>query len=165
VRWFTETGHGNDVWREPAYPLPVIGGTRSVEYSLPARGMVWRSASRQFRIGFRNAGTITGGVVDQTIVQVTVLPVYGAKSPTYPYQHLAQPGAAIQQVFPMTAREWRLRDSTGLPIAVGAISITFVGALGALFGPVDASLLSEYTSLPHDAAAWLTDSLVYADYR
>ena len=165
VRWFTETSHGDAVWREPQPTFPIVSGTPVLSYSLPARGMTWRTAARQWRIGFRNQSMITGAPLLLSTVQVTVLPVWGAWVDRYPYTHLALPVAGVVQPYPLTAREWRLRDAFGLPLALGAASIIQNGLLGALFGPTDGALFSDFSPIPHDAAGWAADVPVYAEYQ
>lgn len=165
VRWRIEVGHGSAAWSEPQPALPVVAGEPMLNYSLPARGMAWRVTSRWIRLFFANQGTIVGGALEETIVQVTVLPTWSAFWPLYPYQHLAFPVIGVQQPFPLTAREWRLRDSQGQPVAVGAISIIFVGLLGGTFGVTDAALFKDYGPIPHEAVAWRAALPVYADYR
>ena len=166
VRWKTEIGHGSAAWVEPQPSFQDVAGSPMLNYSLPARGMAWHVTTRWFRIAFANQGTLVGGVLEESTVQVTVLPTWSAAGwALYPYSHLAFPVAGVQQPFPMTAREWRLRDSQGQPIAVGAISILFVGLLGALFGVTDAALFKDYGPIPHEAVAFDSDAPVYADYR
>jgi hypothetical protein len=166
VRWFSETSHGDSVWREPAPTLPIIAGTPVVDHSLPARGMSFRVTARQFRIGFRNQGMITGAPLVRTKVQVSILPGWGAFPPIYPYQQIVLPfGATVQQPFPITAREWKLTDITGQPLALGAVAITFVGILGALFGITDAALYDDFAPIPHDAAAFVASAPCYVSYR
>jgi len=152
VRWFSEIGHGDQVWREPTPVLPVIAGAPYLDYGLPARGMSWRVTSRQFRIGFHNQGTLGGAPVVRTTVQVSVLPAWGAFWPVYPYQHLAVPFLGHQQPFPITAREFKLTDLAGLPLALLAVSTTLIGLNGGLLSVQDGALYADWTPVPHLAA-------------
>lgn len=165
VRWFSETSHGDAVWTEPAETLPIISGTPVVDHSLPARGFSFRVTARQFRIGFRNQGMITGAPLVRTKVQVSILPGWGAFPPIYPYQQIVFPFAGVQQPFPITAREWKLTDATGKPLALGAIAIVFVGILGALFGATDGAIYDDFGPIPHDAASFVASGGCYVSYR
>jgi len=165
VRWSTVTSHGDSAWTEPQPALALVAGTPMLEYSLPARGMSWRVTSREFRIAFRNQGLITGAPLTQSTIHVSFLPGWGAFSPLYPYQHIALPVGGVQQPFPITAREWKLTDFVGLPLAPAAVGILFVGVMGALFGATDGAAFADFRPIPHDAAAFVAGSLVYASYR
>lgn len=165
VRWFSEIGHGDAVWREPQPALPIVQGTPITEYSLPARGMVWRTTSREFRIGFRLQGVLAGPAPTKATIQVTILPGWGLLWPTYPYQHIVFPTAGIVTGFPMTAREWRLTDAVGRPLAPAAVSVTFVGIVGALFGVSDGALFDDWRPLPHDAVGFSASAPCFVSYR
>lgn len=165
VRWYAEFGHGDQTWRDPTPVLPSIAGSPYLDYGLPGRGMSWRITARQFKIGFRTQGTLGGAAVAETRIQVSALPGWGAFWPVYPYQQLAVPFSAVQQPFPITAREWRLQTLTGVAIAPGAIAITLIGINGGLIAVVDAALFAEYRPIPHLAAGWVAAAACEAAYR
>ncbi len=165
VRWFTEIGHGDQTWRDPPPVLPIIVGSPYLEYGLPGRGMSWRVTARQFRVGFRTQGTLGGAAVADVSVQVSALPGWGAFWPVYPYQQLAVPFSAVQQPFPITAREWRLQTLTGVPLAPGAIAIRLIGINGGLLAVVDGAEFAEYRPIPHLAAGWVAAAACEAAYR
>ncbi len=165
VRWFSETSHGDSVWREPPDVMPIISGTPYVEHSLPARGFSIRVTARQFRIGFRNQSMITGAPLERTKVQVSILPGWGAFPPIYPYQQICFPVVDVQQPFPITPREWKLTDITGQPLALGAVAIVFAGIIGGVFGATDGALYADFGPIPHDAAAFLASAPCYVSYR
>ena len=167
VRWSIEVTELDAVWKEPMPAADLVAGTTMLDYSLPARGMAWRVPVSQFRIAFRNQGMLASATpLLKSTIKVTVLPVWGGFEDRYPYTYLAFPVAGVQHPFPMTAREWRLVDSEGVPFAAGSgIVILFVGILGALFGASAAEDYADFQPIPHDAVAFGTDSPVYAAYR
>lgn len=167
VRWFSEIGHGDAVDRDPEPAFPIVAGTLMQNYSLPARGMSWRTPARQFRIGFQNISMLTGAPLTRTKIKVSVLPVWGAYTGVFPYQTLQGPVVAgVQFPFPLTAREFKLTDAFGLPLALGVVTVIFIGLLGALFGPVDGSFYADWRPIPHDAVAFgAGPGSSYAAYR
>jgi len=165
VRWKTETGAGQAVWKEP-FETP-NGTTLNVPgFAVPARGMVWRNGARQFRISFFNAGTASGSSFGQATLQVTILPVWAGLVDTYPYADSRAVVTLTGTPFPMTAREWRLMDLRGLPLAPAAVTLAFIGVNGAPFAGGDASLFGDWQPIPFEAAAWAADTPgVYVAYR
>lgn len=165
VRVKTELGHAEATWTEPPTPFAVISGTPYQRPSLPARGAVWRLNVRTLRLTFFNAGVVAGAPWTQGDVQVSIQPAAAMCLPTFVYQDIAFPVAAVTHLFPMAAREWRLTDDTGLPLAPAAVSVIPVGAAGALLGAVDAASIADFRPIPHDAAGWVASARVYAAYR
>ncbi len=165
VRWFMEIGHGDATLREATPVLPIIVGSPYLDYGLPARGMSWRVTARQFRIGFRCQGSLGGAPITETKVQVSVLPGWGAFSPRYPYTHLALPFTAQQQQFPITAREFKMTDLAGLPLALAAVSTTLVGINGGLLSVQDGALYADWTPIPYLAAGIVCSAVCELAYR
>lgn len=166
VRMRAELGHGKVVWRDPSDPFAIIAGAAFQHYSLPARGAVWRLNVREFRLAFTLLPPLSGADFASVSVQVSVQPCLGMPLPLFPYADLAFPvGPTIQHAFPMEAREWRLADATGLPLAPAAVGITFAGINGALFGPIDGASVADYRPIPHEAAGWLPTFPTWAYYR
>lgn len=167
VRWWTETSAGNAVWKEP-FTTPT-DTTQIDSFAIPARGMVWRTGARAFRIGFYVEGTTSGAVIDAAVLQVSIMPVWDSTVDTSPYQdsnaRLLTPPKA--RPFPMTAREWRVYDSTGLPFAPALTTVAFVGLNGAVFPyvGVDAALYGDWQPIPFDAVAWAGPAGIFAAYR
>ena len=88
----------------------------------------------------------------------------------YPYGATSQPqpaAAATLNVFPMTAREWRVLDQLGRPFAAGVQTVGFAGVNGVIFAAaVDAADYADWQPIPFDAAAWGASAPnVYAAYR
>lgn len=165
VKWSAELAHGDAVWLEPTPALQQIAGTPMQPYTLPARGMVWRTNPREFRLDFRNAGALTGQPMGRCVVQVSILPCNGQGRVLYPYEH--ESGLAVGNVvqpFPMGAREWMVVDSDGTPLA-GPGGVVFVGVAGALFGPVPWAQLNPWLPIPHDAVGWIPSAPAWAVYR
>lgn len=164
VRFSVEASAGNAVWTEPPEERP--GTTPYLDFAVPARGMVFRVAARQFRITFFVVGTNAGGPIAKSKLLVTILPVWSAKLDIYPYAATQQPVGGAN-VFPMTAREWRVQDQFGRPFAPAVATIGLLGVNGVLFAPaIDAADYAEWQPIPHDAAAWgATTVAVYAAYR
>ena len=129
--------------------------------------MVWRNGVRQFRITFFAAGTAAGATLGEAVLQVSILPVWAGLVDTYPYAD----SKAVQSFttvapFPMTAREWRVQNLSGLPIPFGGATIAFAGVNGAPFVGGDASLYADWQPIPFQAAGWGTGAPgVYAAYR
>lgn len=164
VRWRTEVSAGNAVWKEP-FQVPAAT-TQSRNFAVPARGMVWRTGARQFRIGFTWDGDNASAANGQAVLQVSILPVWGTEVDTYPYAETGARNDLNAYPFPMTAREWRLYDADGLPIdPADGLVVLFVGLGGALFGVNDPALYADWRPVPFDAVAWGSSAGVYASYR
>lgn len=165
VRWRMQLGHGRSVWPEPP-PVPAfIAGSPMHEYTLPARGMILRLNVRELKLLLRLAPPIGGPDIASVDVELSVQPCWGMLVPQVPYAHWALAGAGFQQPHPMEAREWRLTDLAGLPLAPGAVGIVQLGIAGALFGAADGASYADYRPVPHDAAGWTCDADCYAYYR
>lgn len=164
VRFSTVIGHGNTAWSEPQATLPIIAGTPILDYTLPARGMVFRVSARQFNIIFQNAGVLAGFPLASISVLVSINPVWGNPIEPYPYSYLADRTAGVIHPFPMTARLWRLTDLAGLPIGAGP-GVLFVGVTGAIFGVNPASSYSTFQPIPHDAVGFIASDPMYAHYQ
>ena len=165
VTWSSEMGHGQDVWEEPFPMLENAAPFGQEPFNLPGRGMVVRTAAREFRIAFRNTGDLAGDPIAEIRVQVTILPVWGGSRQAYTYSDVAFPFGASPHPFPMTAREWRLTDSIGLPLT-GAETVFFLTVNGSAFGLGPASAFGgDWFPIPHDAVAWVPDAPMYAAYR
>ena len=173
IRWSSEVTHGHAVWTEPAQTQKELAQlVPSLDYALPGRGMVWRTSSRRFTITFRNAGELgTGDDIASSKLLVSILPVWGGLVDVYPYAHVSQniPASNLQRnVFPMTAREWRLMTVLGRPVTAAAIDIQLSGVTGQPLpggGSVDAADYSDWQPIPFDAAFWIPNGTVYAAYR
>lgn len=165
VRVKTELGHAEATWTEPPALFAIVAGTPVQRPSLPARGAVWRLNVRELRLTFYNAGVVAGAPWTEGDLQVTIQPAAAMQLPTYPYQDIAFPVAAVQHLFPMEAREWRLTDVVGLPVAPAAVSVIPTGSAGALLGAVDAAAVADFRPIPHDAVGWVASARVYAAYR
>lgn len=171
VRWYTEVSAGNTVWKEP-FPSPDIGalGTAAQfqDFRVPARGMVWRTGARQFRIAFYADGSVASPTVRvNAVLQVSILPVFGTTVDTYPNSdggtfNFVDPKATP---FPMVAREWKLQDVRGVPIGPTIIpSIGLLNANGLPYFGADASLYADWQPIPFEAVAWAAPG-AYAAYR
>jgi len=166
VRWWTEVSAGNAVWKEP-FPTPV-DTVQANDFQVPARGMVWRTGARQFRIAFYNDGHNQGVATDEaSVLQVSILPVWGTQVDTYPYQDANNRVNGKTHPFPMTAREWKITDVNGLPFALGGGSVIFASINGLPFpgGGADYSLYADWQPIPFEAAGWIGDLGSYAAYR
>lgn len=164
VTWTDELAHGELVWAEPFPALAQIAGTPMVDHTLPARGMVFRTNAREYRINFTNRGTLTGAPMGRCVVQVSILPCSGQDIPRYPREHVAYSPGTVIQPFPMAAHEWQVTDADGTPMT-GAGGVVFVGIAGALFGPVPWNVLDPWLPIPHDAVGWIPSTTVWAQYR
>ena len=165
VQWWCEFGHGDAVWRQPPPALAQIAGTPMEDYSLPARGMVWRTNSREFRIGFRNRNSLGAGTLTNCTLQVSILPCCGQSPPLYPRAN--EPGipiGGVVQPFPMEANEWKLTDAEGRPLTIAG-GVTLVGIAGALFGPLLYTEVQEWLPIPFDAVGYQPADLVWAAFR
>lgn len=166
VRWFIEVGHGSDVWREPPLSKTLQQLTMQ-DFTLPGRGMIWRVATRFFRIGFHNAGP-TAGPGRTFKVQVTFLPVWGEHSGVRPYVYRAPVnGVTDQHAFPIAAREFQIVDpATSRPPGPGVATITFVGITGDVSALIDVDDYSDFRAIPHEAAGFLiADAEMVVVYR
>lgn len=171
IRWKTELGAGSAVWKEP-FPVRTPPVTGSPGFAIPARGMVWRTASRQFRISFFSDNTQSGNPLTEATLQVTMLPVWSGQTPdAWAYGDTAQfgilaAGGAVSP-FPMAAREWLVQTMVGVPYAAGANAMAFVGVNGTVFGPgSDAADYADWRPIPFDAAGWAAVlPATYAAYR
>jgi len=165
VFWHMEIGHGDDQAREPI--LSLLTSIRA--FSLPARGMIWRTAARNFRIEFSNVGYIGAPAQAlKSIVQVSILPTYGTHINVAPYVLRNALSANFSEIhlFPITAREFKMTTNTGVPVPAATIQIQLKGITNADVGAiVDAAVYAEWTPVPHDAAGFLTDADVYTAYR
>jgi hypothetical protein len=166
VRWWTETSAGNAVWKE-RFPVPA-DTTQSQDFRIPARGMVWRTGARQFRIAFYCDGvTANQAALVNAVLQVSILPVWGTTVDTYPYQDGGPLNAAdpAYQPFPITAREWKLQTVLGVPFAPAAQGTVFFGLNGAFFLGADASAYADWQPIPFEAVGWAAPLDSYAAYR
>lgn len=166
VRFAAEFGHGDAVWKVPQPALALISGTPFVGFGVPARGMVHRLNSREFRIAFTNAGLITGAALPGVTLQVTILPtVGGVQPPRWPLATFAGPAVGgVLQPFPMDATQWKVMGADGLP-PVAAGSVVFTGIAGALIGPVAWATVDDWVEIPHDAVGWVPSAAIWAVYR
>lgn len=162
VRWRTEVSAGNAVWKEP-FQVPT-DTTQVRNFSVPARGMVWRTGARQFRIGFTWDGDNASQANGRAVLQVSILPVWGTEVDTYPYAETGARNDLNGYPFPMTSREWRLCNQNGLPVAPGSV-LVFLGIGGAIFGVTDPADYADWRPIPFDAVAWGSSAGVYAAYR
>lgn len=166
VRFSVEASAGNAVWSEPPKERP--GTVPYGAFAVPARGMAFRVAARQFRITFFVAGQNSGTTIAKSSLLVTMLPVWSGKLDVYPYSATVQPtGGTTVNVFPMTAREWRVLDQAGRPFVPAIQTISLLGVNGVVFAPaVDAADYADWQPIPHDAAAWgASANAMYAAYR
>ncbi len=165
ARWWTEVSAGNSVWKEP-FPTPT-DLIQVASFAIPARGMVWRTSARQFRIAFFLDGSTAGSSVTNGVLQVTVMPVRGGVVDSYPFQDSASfletPPRA--HPFPMTAREWKVTGATGLPVTPAGSLITFITNGGLPYAATDATEFGDWNPIPFDAVAWAAPSGIYAAYR
>jgi hypothetical protein len=153
IRWKTELGAGSAVWKEP-FQFP--GDTPAHPgFAVPARGMVWRTAPRQFRISFFNDGSQSGNPIGESTVQVTFLPVWGGVVDSEPFSDTAEAGIFVSGAltpFPMTVREWRVQTDLGVPFAPGVNGLAFVGMNGVVFGGgSDSADYADWQPIPFDA--------------
>ena len=165
VRWWTETGHGNSVWREPT-PFDVTSAVRMRNWSLPGRGIVFRIAARQFRIGFQGDG-IAGNpaAVIRNTIHVSIQPTYTAPCGC-PYTSSDLVPIGEVHAFPMTAREWQLMTADGQPVTGGVPDVEFIAVSGRVVATMQQQDYSDWRPIPHDAAGYrLTDVGAYAAFR
>lgn len=170
VRWRTEISAGNAVWKEP-FPTPDIGGVpgpQVLDFRVPARGMVWRTGARQFRIAFYADGTVANAsAVIKAVLQVSILPVFGTTVDTYPFSdggtfNILDPKASP---FPMVAREWKLQDIRGVPVTLGTIpAIALLNANGAPYFGADANAYADWQPIPFEAIGYLAPG-AFAAFR
>ncbi len=165
IRFSVEASAGNHVWSEP--PEERQGTARYRDFTVPARGMAFRVGARQFRITFFVVGNTSGTAFVNSSLRVTILPVYSSLVDVYPYGASNQPQENSVNVFPMTAREWRLQDQFGRPFAAAAQTVALLGVNGIVFGlGLDAEEYAEWQPIPFDAAAWAgSTAAMYAAYR
>jgi hypothetical protein len=167
VRWWTETSAGNAVWKERFPTRPETPQTE--DFRIPARGMVWRTGARQFRIAFYADGTVANtAALINAVLQVSILPVWGTTVDTYPYQDGGPFSGADPKAhpFPITAREWKLQTAQGIPMVLGAVPfIGFLGVNGVLYFGADASFYGDWQPIPFEAVGWAAGPDTYAAYR
>ncbi len=167
VRWWTETSAGNAVWKE-RFPTPK-DTAQSEDFRVPARGMVWRTGARQFRIAFYADGVVANqSVTINAVLQVSILPVWGTQVDTYPYQDGGPFSDANPKIhpFPMTAREWKLQTGQGVPFVFGVLpSVALIALNGVAFASADASLYGDWQPIPFEATSWAGPDGTYAAYR
>jgi hypothetical protein len=167
VRFRVELGHAEQVWTEPPAPFGQVAGAPLQEHSLPARGAIWRLNVRELRLQFRNAGVIGGGPGwSRGELQVSIQPCVGQHVPTLPWSSYVVPVVpSSPHLLPLEAREWKLMDVRGLPLAAGAVGIVLVGPAGALLAALDGALLFDWTPIPHEASGWTTDAPHWVAFR
>lgn len=167
VRWWTETSAGNAVWKE-RFPTPT-DTPMSEDFRIPARGMVWRTGARQFRIAFYADGVVANqSAIINAVLQVTILPVEGTHVDKYPYQDGGPLDDADPRYhpFPITAREWKLSTLAGVPFLLGVIpSVPLIALNGVPIPGADASLYGDWQPIPFEAAGWAGPDGTYAAYR
>jgi len=162
-RWSAELAHGDAVWTDPQPAIQQIAGTPMLAYSMPARGFVFRTNAREFRLAVQNAGDTLGGVVTRMDVLLSILPCSGMHIPVYPRSDIGIPAAGVIRPFPIGATEWKLSTDAGLPLAAGGVVLT--GIAGALIGPIAGPAAADWIPIAHDAVGWTPDSTMYAHYR
>lgn len=171
IRWKLELGHGDQTWNLPAGPLPIISGTFHESPILPGRGLLLRLSARRLKITFSGGLDLDGDEVVNTTIAVSVQPSTGDRCCNVDaYTQWADPSATPPpphlQPFPMGARQFRLREpDTGLPFQIGDCAVLFSAIAGELFGPVDATAYTQWSSIPVHAVALLTDAVAQVEYR
>ena len=166
VRWWTETGHGNSVWREPT-PFDQSAAIRMRDWSLPGRGIVFRVAARRFRIAFRGAGLVSdpASLVARNTIQVSIMPTY-TNACGCPYTSSNFAPLDVVHAFPMTAREWRLMTNDGLPVSGGPPRVDLIAVSGAVIATMQQQDYDDWNPIPHEAAGYrLTNTPAYAAFR
>lgn len=166
VEWSMEVGHGSDVWREPSLSK-TSQALKMKNFTLPGRGMIWRIASRWFRIGFANVGAFATSEA-KSIVQVSFLPVWGEHSGVRPYIYRAAISVANEQhPFPIAAREFRIQNpNSGLPFVAAVTDILFIGVTGNFLDTVDVTNYGDFHPIPHAAAGFrIISAAVDVAYR
>jgi len=165
VRWWAEISHGETNYRQPAPSFAIIAGSRLQDFTMPARGMVLRLSARTLRLGFYISAPPSGIAATKATIQVSCQPAYGNGQPLMPYQQMGFPIAGARTPLPMDAREMRLTDFAGLPLAPAAVAVIFVGLSGLLLGPVDGASYADWRPIPHDAASMTLGAGCWVAYR
>jgi hypothetical protein len=167
VRWSTETGHGDMVWREPQPNLPNISIEPSEPFTLPGRGMLFRTSARQFRITMFTEGGALGGVITESAIRVSVNPCWGERWEASPYSDsIRKVGVGQIVAMPIHAREWRLSGVSGLPVPIGGTDVRLLSLTGFVIALEDAALYADWAPIPHDVASYQpVTGAVFAHYR
>lgn len=170
IRWRHKFGHGTGLWE---LPIPKTPGLLRVnlDYTVPARGLMFRMMNRELRLLFKNGGNVahTGSLTDIQLL-VTINPVGESDFQAQQYAqsrfNIVDPLA--RNSFPISAREWALRGESGLPIPVGT-TVNFFSLTGVLYASADASNFADWHPIPEPAQAWNVNANVldgvYAHYR
>lgn len=167
VRMLWAIGHGKSVWTEPPPNQPIIVGSPTLPFTLPARGVCTRLSTRELQVTFRFQGLLSGvaPVGSSVKVEISCQPVLCSTRPTLIHELGAFPVAGVIQPFPVEASEWRLSDDIGLPLLLGAVAVIPVGIYGALLGVADGSAYADWRPIPHDAIGWVGSAVHYAQFR
>jgi hypothetical protein len=164
VRLTWSIGHGKSVWTEPPPNMPIIIGSPTVPFTLPARGLCTRIATRELHVTIANEGPLAGAPA-AIRVELSAQPVLCSQRPTLIRELGAFPVAGRIQPYPCEASEFRLCDVVGLPLAAAAVAITPVGIFGALLGVADGAGYADWRPIPHDAIGYVASAAHYAQFR
>lgn len=164
IRWRMLFGHGTAVWQDPQLQNPGILRA-SVEYTVPARGLMFRMTTRELKLVFRNAGNAAGTapVLTNIQLQVTIQPVGSAQFDSQQYEqqrtNIADP--TVRNQFPASAREWRLRGEGGLAIPAGP-TVNLFSMTGVLYSTNPCASYADWQPIPAPANSWNVNAVVAA---
>lgn len=172
VLYTLEFGHGSLTIKDPGPLAPVPTQPLSWGYLVPDRGLIFRVAARQLRVNLGIWGIESGGpwnpATARAQMNVSFMPVQSVPLPDVPRTDYRTAGAFSQanrmRVFPITANEFRVRDTNGLafPAATAQITISSQNLAGHTY---DASLLADWTPIPWYAFIWQNDTNMMVQYR
>jgi len=187
VRWRMRYGHGKHTWQSPRVCPAAFGAgvPAFVNNSLPARGIVFRVAAREFDIELRNMGLqrVYHGdpytTYTSTLISISFQPVFGMQTPLFPrvargkgFNVTTLETVKTFQPFPPEANEFRLFDDNGLPFdSTAGAGIDFYGMDGYAIGLAqELEMYADWRPIPFLAAAWGagepdTSEFVHAEYR
>lgn len=170
IRWRMLFGHGTAVWQEPQ---PESAGIlrAAVEFTVPARGLMFRMTTRELKMVFRNGGNAAGTMSLTNIqLQVTIQPVGSAQfdAQQYTQQRFNIVDPTVRNSFPTSAREWRLTNEAGLPIPAGP-TVSLFSMTGVLYATNPVTSYADWQPIPAPAQAWNINAVVptgaMAQYR